>query len=67
MDLMSLPIRSLIKASVVLTRTGYLFIHNYIRSLLNIIVRPILLTRMSSGGRGSNSCPTARVSNALPN
>ena len=34
-----------VKASMVLTRADYLFIHNYIRSLLNIIVRPILMVR----------------------
>ena len=42
MDLMSLRSRSHVKASMVLTRAAHLFIHNYIRSLLNIIVRHIL-------------------------
>ena len=43
MALMSLRSRSHVKASMVLTRTDHLFIHNYIRSLLNNILRPILL------------------------
>ena len=34
---MSLQSRSHVKASMVLTRTDHLFIHNYIRSLLNNI------------------------------
>ena len=34
---------SYVKASIVLMRAGHLFIHNYIRSLLNIILRYILL------------------------
>ena len=37
MALMSLRNSSHVKASVVLTRVDNLFIHNYIRSLLNII------------------------------
>ena len=41
--LMSLRIRSRIKASVVLTRADHLCIHNYIRLLLNNILKPILL------------------------
>ena len=32
-----------VKASTVLTRADHLFINNYIRTLLNIIVRPNLL------------------------
>ena len=39
---MSLRSRSRVKASVVLTRADHLCIHNYIRSLLNNILRPIL-------------------------
>ena len=35
MALMSLRSRSRVKASMVLTRADHLFIHNYIRSLLN--------------------------------
>ena len=41
MALMSLRSRSHIKASMVSTRADHLFIHNYIRSLLNIMLRPI--------------------------
>ena len=41
----SLRSRSRVKASTVLNRADYLFIHNYIRSLLNIILRPILIVR----------------------
>ena len=40
--LMFLRSRSHIKASMVLTRADHLFIHNYIRSLLNNILRPTL-------------------------
>ena len=43
MALMSLRSYSQVKASVVLMRADHLFIHNYIRSLLNIILRPILM------------------------
>ena len=42
MDLMSLRNLSHVKASMVLTRADHLFIQNYIRSLLNNILRPIL-------------------------
>ena len=42
MALMSLRSRSIVKAFMVLTRADHLFIHNYIRSLLNNILRPIL-------------------------
>ena len=43
MALMSLRSRSHVKASMFLTtRADHLFIHNYIRSLLNNILRPIL-------------------------
>ena len=45
MVLMSLRNRSYVKASMVLTRADHLFIHTYIRSLLNIICRPILMVR----------------------
>ena len=41
MALISLRIRSHVKAVMVLTRADYLFIHNYIRSLLNNILRHI--------------------------
>ena len=41
-----MSLRSLfhVKASNVLTRADHLFIHNYIGSLLNNILRPILTT-----------------------
>ena len=39
---MSLRSRSHVKASMVLTRAEHLCIHNYTRSLLNNILRPIL-------------------------
>ena len=41
-SVMSLRSRSRVKASMVLTRVDHLFIHTYIRSLLNNILRPIL-------------------------
>ena len=62
MALMSLRSRTHVKASMVLTRAEHLFIHNYIRSLINIILRHILLV-----GRGSNPRPTACVSDTLAN
>ena len=40
MALMSVRSHSHVKASMVLTRADHLFIHNYIRSLLNNILRP---------------------------
>ena len=42
MTLMSFQSRSHVKASMVIMRADHLFIHNYIRSLLNNILRPIL-------------------------
>ena len=42
MALISLRSRSHVNASMVLTRADHLFIYNYIRSLLNNILRPIL-------------------------
>ena len=42
---MSLRSRSRVKASIVLMRADHLFIHNYIRSFLNIILRSILFIR----------------------
>ena len=41
MALMSLRIRSHVKVSMVLMRIDDLFIHNFIRSLINNILRPI--------------------------
>ena len=61
MALMSLQSRSHVKASMVLTRANHLCIHIYIRLLLNIILRPILMVR------GLNPYPTARVSDTLAN
>ena len=49
MALMSLRSRSHVKASMLLTRADHLLIHNYIRSLLNIM----LLIR-SGGGLNLN-------------
>ena len=40
---MSLRSRSHVKIYTVLTSADHLFIHNYIKPLLNIILRPILL------------------------
>ena len=45
MALMSLRSRSHVKVSMILTRSDHLFIHNYIRSHLNIILRTILIAR----------------------
>ena len=45
MALISLRSLSHVKASMVLTRADHLFIHNYIRSHINIILRPIILDR----------------------
>ena len=47
---MSLRSRSHVKASMVLTRADHLCIHNYIRSLLNNILRPILMVRRYNNG-----------------
>ena len=44
-DLMSLQIRSHVNASMVLTRADHLCIRNYIRSLLYITLRPIVMVR----------------------
>ena len=40
-----LLIRSHIKASIMLKRADQLFLQNYIRSLLHIILLPILISR----------------------
>ena len=60
MAIMSIRSRSHIKVSMVLTRADHLFIHNYIRSLQNIIYK---INYWS--GRSSNPCPTACVYDAL--
>ena len=62
MLLMSIRSCSNVKASMVLTIADYLFIYNYIRILLNIILRPILMVRMWLESR-----PTACVSDVLAN
>ena len=46
MSLMFLGSRSHIKASMVLTRADNLCIHTYIRSVINNIVRSILMVRV---------------------
>ena len=61
MALIPLRNRFHINASMVLTRDDHLFIHTYIRSLLNNILRPILMA-----GRDLNPHPTTCVSDALP-
>ena len=58
MALMSLRSRSHVKASMVLTRADHLFIHNYIRSLLNYFKTHFIKLIY-------NPCPTACVSDAL--
>ena len=58
MALMSLRRRSRVKASMVLTKADHLFIHNYIRELLNMLWIYF---------KGSNPCPTACVFGALAN
>ena len=54
--------RSHDKASMVLTRYNHLFIHNYIRSLLNIILSPILMVQIRL-----NTCHNACMFDALAN
>ena len=46
---------------MVLTRPDHLFIHNYIRLLLNIILRPILIIWTTSGGCCLNPRRESRV------
>ena len=60
MALISLRSRSHVKAAMVLTRADHLYLHNYIRSLLNIILRLVIMvrTRLNPG-------PTACVSDTL--
>ena len=62
MALLSLRSHSHVKASVVLTKANHLFIHNYIRSLLNNILRPILMVRT-----GLEPCPYACLSDDYAN
>ena len=61
MALMYLQSPSHVKASMVLTRADHLFIHHYIRSLLNIMLILILMVR------GMNQFPTAYVFDSLAN
>ena len=67
MALMSLRSRSHVKSYIVLTRDDHLFIHNYIRSLINIICRPILMVRTRLEPTLWVPQPTACVSDALAN
>ena len=65
MALISLRNRSHVKESMVLTRADHLFIHNYIRSLLNIILRLILIVRTRLEHATRVPHPTAYVYHAL--
>ena len=63
-----------VNASMVLTRADHLFIHNYIRSLLHIILRSILMVRRTGLEPasyniyiGTNLEPTACMSDAIAN
>ena len=62
MTLLSLRSRSHVRASMALTRAGYLFIHNYIRSHIHNIFRSILMVRT-----GLNQYPTEGAYDALDN
>ena len=66
MAIMSLRSHSHVKVSIVLTRANNLFIQNYIRLLLNIILRPILIVRMGLELASYRSFDT-RLSDALAN
>ena len=55
MALMYLRIRSHFKASMILTRADHLFIHNYIRSILNNILRPIFV-KLINGPDEARTC-----------
>ena len=57
---MPLQSRCHVKESVVLTRAHHLVIHNYIRSLQNIILIPILFVR-----HDLNTLPTTCVYDTL--
>ena len=65
--LMSLRSHSHINASMILMRADYLFIHNYVRSLLNIILIPIIMFSMGLEPTTWVPSPTACVSEALAN
>ena len=64
---MSLRNRSHVKASIVLTRAEHLFIYNYIRSLINNILRHILMVRKRLEPATRVPLPTTCVSDALAN
>ena len=49
---MSLRSRSHVKASMVLTRADHLFIQNYIRPLLNNILRPYFVKSINGPDEG---------------
>ena len=65
MALISLRIRSHVNVSMVVMRADHLFIHNYIRSLLNNILRRYFIKLSNIQGQGSNPCHIACVSDAL--
>ena len=65
--LMSIRSRSHVKASMVLTRADHLFTPIYIRSLLNNILRHILMIVKTVKTTGSNPLPTVIDSDALAN
>ena len=67
MAIMSLRSRSRVNASMVLTRADHLCIHNYIRSLLNIILRPILMVQTRLEPVTLVPSPTSCMSDALDN
>ena len=46
--MMSLGGRSRVNAFMIVTRVDHYFIHNYIKSLLNISLRPISLIKIQS-------------------
>ena len=62
---MSLRSRSNVKASMVLTRADHLFIHNYIRSLLNNILSAHFIKLINGPDEGRTRVLAACVSDAL--
>ena len=52
---MSFRSLSHVNASMVSTRADYLFMHNYIRSLLNNILRPIFV-KLNNGQDEARTC-----------
>ena len=63
---MSLRSRYRVKAYMILMRADHLFTHNYIRSLLNIILRPILMRRTVLELATYCLCVCRRPHDALP-